>query len=77
MSMTFRRGRQIVRVTFLAAALSRLTWALPATAQNPHARYGPIPDNVWRYIQGRSWRAELPCAQREELITRRRGVISG
>lgn len=65
MLVTFRRVRQIARMALLAALLSG---PLPATAQNPRAHYGPIPDDVWRYMQGRSWRAELPCAQREELV---------
>jgi len=29
---------------------------------------GPIPDAVWAYMQGRSWRAELPCPRRDELV---------
>jgi hypothetical protein len=40
----------------------------PATAQTPRASYGPIPDELWGYMQGRSWRAGLPCATREELV---------
>lgn len=35
--------------------------------QAPRASFGPIPDDAWRYMQGRSWRAELPCPRREEL----------
>jgi hypothetical protein len=31
------------------------------------AAYGPIPDDVWNAMQGRSWRAELPCPRREDL----------
>lgn len=42
--------------------------AFPATAQTPRADYGPIPDEIWRYMQGRSWRAGLPCATRDELV---------
>ena len=29
--------------------------------------YEPIPDAVWNNMQGRSWRADLPCAKRDEL----------
>jgi hypothetical protein len=65
MSMTFRRGWKVWGMTLLAGALYG---ALPATAQNLRARYGPIPDDVWGHMQGRSWRAELPCAQRKELV---------
>jgi hypothetical protein len=51
-----------------ALLLALLPVALPATAQESRALYGPIPDDVWRSMQGRSWRAELPCAPREELV---------
>ncbi len=39
-----------------------------AAAETPQASYGRIPENVWRYMQGRSWRPDLPCAQRDELV---------
>ena len=28
----------------------------------------PIPDALWAYMQGRSWRAELRCPGRDELV---------
>ncbi len=52
---------------FFEALLSTLA----ATAEAPQASYGPIPDNVWNYMQGRSWRPGLPCAQRDELVLMR------
>lgn len=38
-----------------------------ADAEIPQTRYGRIPDNVWSYMQGRSWRPGHRCAQRDEL----------
>jgi hypothetical protein len=53
----------------LVAAL--ILGSLAAKAETPHATFGPIPDNVWRDMQGRSWRPGLPCAQREDLVLMR------
>jgi hypothetical protein len=40
----------------------------PAAGAEPQrAAYGPIPDQVWNNMQGKSWRAELPCPSRSEL----------
>jgi D-alanyl-D-alanine carboxypeptidase len=49
-------------------ALVTLALSLAARAESPQARYGDIPDEVWRYMQGRSWRPGLPCATREQLV---------
>lgn len=42
-----------------------------AKADPPRATFGPIPDNVWSYMQGRSLRPGLPCARRDELVLMR------
>jgi hypothetical protein len=47
---------------WLALALSS-----PVRAESLRATYGPIPDDVWSYMQGLSWRADLPCPAREAL----------
>jgi len=59
----FRRNasRSIGAAAFLALLLAG------ASAEGVKATYGPIPDAVWRNMQGRSWRAELPCPARSEL----------
>ncbi|HEY8578476.1 MAG TPA: M15 family metallopeptidase [Beijerinckiaceae bacterium] len=44
-----------------------LVLAGAAAAQTPAARVEPIPDALWRMMQGRSWRAELPCPPRDAL----------
>ncbi len=52
-----------------AAALMLCLFAGGGTsAERARVNYGPIPDEIWRYMQGRSWRAELPCPQRNELV---------
>jgi len=38
-----------------------------ARAEPARATYGAIPDAVWNNMQGKSWRAELPCPRRSEL----------
>jgi poly-gamma-glutamate synthesis protein (capsule biosynthesis protein) len=38
-----------------------------ASAERARATYGPLPDEIWRNMQGKSWRAELPCPARSEL----------
>ncbi len=62
MANTARRWRAVMSALLFAALLPL------AMAQTPRANYGPIPDDVWVYMQGRSWRAGLPCATREELV---------
>ncbi|MGJ0510063.1 MAG: M15 family metallopeptidase [Methylocystis sp.] len=62
MANTARRWRAVTSALLFTALLP------PAMAQTPRANYGPIPDDVWSYMQGRSWRAGLPCATREELV---------
>lgn len=58
------RGRRAATSALLFVAL-----LAPVTAQTPlHASYGPISDELWGYMQGRSWRVGLPCATREELV---------
>ena len=42
-----------------------------ALAQAPRATIGPISDELWGYMQGRSWRTGLPCATRDELVLMR------
>lgn len=38
-----------------------------AGAEQAKVTYGPIPDETWSNMLGKSWRAELPCPQRSEL----------
>jgi hypothetical protein len=54
----------------LLAALA-MSASFATQAQTPQASYGPIPDHVWSYMQGRSWRPDLPCAQRGDLVLMR------
>jgi len=56
------------RVARVAALLLGLLAGSGASAERARVTYGPIPDEVWSYMQGRSWRAELPCPQRTELV---------
>jgi hypothetical protein len=53
-----------------ALGLLAVTLALVGAARAEEARpqYGDIPDEVWRYMQGRSVRPGLPCATREQLV---------
>jgi hypothetical protein len=62
MADTARGGRVATSALVFTALMA------PAMAQTPRASYGPIPDELWGYMQGRSWRAGLPCATREELV---------
>jgi hypothetical protein len=39
-----------------------------ASAERAKVSAVPIPDEIWRYMQGRSWRADLPCPARSELV---------
>ncbi|MDB5570035.1 MAG: family peptidase [Hyphomicrobiales bacterium] len=39
----------------------------PALAQQAAFSVSPIPEEMWSAMQGRSWRADLPCPGREEL----------
>jgi hypothetical protein len=56
---------------FLTVALAALQFAPSAaddaSAEGVKASYGPIPDGIWRNMQGKSWRAELPCPPKSEL----------
>jgi hypothetical protein len=51
----------------LAMLLCALLAASQAGADPAKAAYGPIPDEVWRNMQGKSWRADLPCPSRDQL----------
>jgi D-alanyl-D-alanine carboxypeptidase len=51
-----------------AALLLGLLVGGEASAERARVTYGPIPDAVWSYMQGRSWHAELPCPQRNQLV---------
>lgn len=52
-------------------AMSVVILSSGARAENLRARYEAIPDEVWSYMQGRSWRPGLPCATREQLVLMR------
>ena len=56
------------RTARVSALLLGLLAGSEASAERARVTYGPIPDEVWSYMQGRSWRAELPCPQRSELV---------
>ncbi len=57
------RGRRTATSALLFAAL-----LAPARGETQRASYGPIPDDLWGYMQGRSSRVGLPCATRDELV---------
>lgn len=61
-----RRPSRAVRLMILSTMLALASSI--AKADNPRARYGAIPDDVWAYMQGRSWRPDLPCATRDQLV---------
>jgi hypothetical protein len=65
----FRRG-QIRGLGALRAVelLFLLLAGAGANAQGARVTAEPIPDAVWAYMSGRSWRAELPCPGRDELV---------
>lgn len=65
MSEDPRRRRSRLALLPLAAAL---VLCGGARAEGPRARFGPIPDEVWSHMQGRSWRPGLPCATRDQLV---------
>lgn len=50
-----------------AAFVLGLLAASEAGAGRERVSYGPIPDEIWISMQGRSWHGELPCPQRNEL----------
>ncbi|MGJ0560734.1 M15 family metallopeptidase [Methylocystis sp.] len=56
------------RVIRAIAVLFLLLADVEANAQGAKATIEPIPDAVWAYMQGRSWRAELPCPGRNALV---------
>jgi hypothetical protein len=60
--------RRRLPLSILRPLAAALLLALPARAESPQARYGDIPDSVWSNMQGRSWRAGLPCAMRDQLV---------
>jgi poly-gamma-glutamate synthesis protein (capsule biosynthesis protein) len=52
----------------VAALLLGLLAGGEASAQRARVTYEAVPDEIWSYMQGRSWHAELPCPQRNELV---------
>lgn len=56
------RAIRAIAVLFLFLA------GVEANAQGAKATIEPIPDAVWAYMQGRSWRAELSCPGRNALV---------
>jgi hypothetical protein len=52
----------------LAALLISLVAGQEASAERLRVSYGPIPDEVWSNMQGKSWHAEFPCPKRKELV---------
>ena len=57
--MAPRQIRLALLVGLLAAAF--------AEAQEIRTTASPIPDDVWARMQGRSWRAHLPCPRKDDL----------
>jgi hypothetical protein len=51
----------------LAAILVSLSFGAKSRAESARVSVSPIPDDVWSYMQGRSWHAESACPQRSEL----------
>jgi poly-gamma-glutamate synthesis protein (capsule biosynthesis protein) len=51
-----------------AALLLFIQGGAEASAERARVLAVPIPDETWRYMQGRSWRTELPCPARSELV---------
>lgn len=39
-----------------------------AAAQQANVTIEPLPDSVWRNMQGKSWHSGLPCPSRQELV---------
>jgi poly-gamma-glutamate synthesis protein (capsule biosynthesis protein) len=70
-SLILRRPHESVSLRagafLLAAILLGLTPGSKAEAESARATVSPIPDEVWSYMQGRSWHAERGCPQRSEL----------
>jgi hypothetical protein len=52
----------------VAALLLGLLSGSEAGAGRARVTYGPIPDEIWSYMQGRSWHTELPCPKRNQLV---------
>lgn len=48
--------------------LAVVTMCQTARSQDIAARQEPIPDAVWKEMQGRSWRPDLNCPAREDLV---------
>jgi hypothetical protein len=57
------RSHALMLATFLLGLLS----TGDAGAAPVRAAFGPISDEIWRNMQGKSWRAELPCPSRNKL----------
>ncbi len=64
------RMRQIhcLRAIRAVALLYLLLADAGANARGAKVSAEPIPDATWAYMQGRSWRAELPCPGRDQLV---------
>jgi poly-gamma-glutamate synthesis protein (capsule biosynthesis protein) len=58
----------MTKTRMLALTALLLTGATQAKAQDLRARIEPIPDAMWRHMQGRSWRADMPCPARGDLV---------
>jgi hypothetical protein len=61
--MSHRRLPHLTKVL----ALALLCLASTAAAEDTRASVSPIPDEVWSYMQGRSWHAGRGCPERGEL----------
>jgi len=61
-SLLLRRGAFV-----LAAILFGLLLAANSQAEDARVSVSPIPDDVWSYMQGRSWHAGRGCPQRTDL----------
>jgi hypothetical protein len=56
-----------LRSAIAATLLLSIQGGTEASAKRVRVSVGPIPDQVWRDMQGKSWHAELPCPARSEL----------
>ncbi|MBI1981795.1 MAG: M15 family peptidase, partial [Methylocystis sp.] len=65
----FRKGQiRRLRAIRAVALLCSLLIGAGAHARSAKVTAKPISDAIWAYMQGKSWRAELPCPGRGELI---------
>lgn len=68
-SPAYRKGRvRELRALQAVAIFLLLLAGAGAHARGARVSAEPIPDAIWAYMQGRSWRAELPCPRRDELV---------